>query len=209
MVEILEHYISLATKSIFIENILLAYFLGMCSFLAISKKIDTSIGLGFAVIFVNSITVPMNWLIKRFLLDKGALVWTGISGMEKIDLHFLTYITFIATIAASVQLVEMLLDRFSQSLYNSLGIFLPLIAVNCAILGSSLFMGERGYNFPESVVFGFSSGAGFAIAIVTMAAIRFKLKYSNIPDGLKGLGITMILTGLISMAYLSFSGIQL
>ena len=209
MVEILEHYISLATKSIFIENILLAYFLGMCSFLAISKKIDTSIGLGFAVIFVNSITVPMNWLIKRFLLDKGALVWTGISGMEKIDLHFLTYITFIATIAASVQLVEMLLDRFSQSLYNSLGIFLPLIAVNCAILGSSLFMGERGYNFPESVVFGFSSGAGFAIAIVTMAAIRFKLKYSNIPDGLKGLGITMILTGLISMAYLSFSGINL
>ncbi len=209
MVEILEHYISLATKSIFIENILLAYFLGMCSFLAISKKIETSIGLGIAVIFVNGITVPLNWLIKTYLLNPGALTWTGIPGMEDIDLQFLTFITFIATIAASVQLVEMLLDKFSPALYNSLGIFLPLIAVNCAILGSSLFMAERGYNLPESVVFGISSGAGFALAIVTMAAIRFKLKYSNVPNGLKGLGITMILTGLISMAYLSFSGIQL
>jgi Na+-transporting NADH:ubiquinone oxidoreductase subunit E len=209
MAEILEHYLSLATKSIFIENILLAYFLGMCSFLAISKKVETSIGLGMAVIFVNGLTVPLNWLIKTYLLMPGALKWTGISGMETIDLSFLTFITFIATIAASVQLVEMLLDKFSPSLYNSLGIFLPLIAVNCAILGSSLFMDERGYNLAESTVFGVSSGVGFAMAIVMMSAIRFKLKYSNVPDGLKGLGITMILTGLLSMAYLSFSGIQL
>ena len=209
MAEILEHYLSLATKSIFIENILLAYFLGMCSFLAISKKVETSIGLGMAVIFVNGLTVPLNWLIKTYLLMPGALTWTGISGMEIVDLSFLTFITFIATIAASVQLVEMILDKFSPSLYNSLGIFLPLIAVNCAILGSSLFMDERGYNLAESTVFGISSGIGFAMAIVMMAAIRFKLKYSNVPDGLKGLGITMILTGLLSMAYLSFSGIQL
>ena len=209
MLEILEHYLSLATKSIFIENILLAYFLGMCSFLAISKKVETSIGLGMAVIFVNGITVPLNWLIKTYLLMPGALTWTGISGMDVVDLSFLTFITFIATIAASVQLVEMLLDKFSPSLYNSLGIFLPLIAVNCAILGSSLFMNERGYNLAESTVFGISSGIGFALAIVMMSAIRFKLKYSNVPDGLKGLGITMILTGLLSMAYLSFSGIQL
>ena len=209
MAEILEHYLSLATKSIFIENILLAYFLGMCSFLAISKKVETSIGLGMAVIFVNGLTVPLNWLIKTYLLMPGALKWTGISGVETIDLSFLTFITFIATIAASVQLVEMLLDKFSPSLYNSLGIFLPLIAVNCAILGSSLFMDERGYNLAESTVFGVSSGVGFAMAIVMMSAIRFKLKYSNVPDGLKGLGITMILTGLLSMAYLSFSGIQL
>ena len=209
MAEVLEHYLSLATKAIFIENILLAYFLGMCSFLAISKKVETSIGLGLAVIFVNGLTVPLNWLIKTYLLLPGALTWTGISGMEFVDLSFLTFITFIATIAASVQLVEMLLDKFSPSLYNSLGIFLPLIAVNCAILGSSFFMDERGYNLAESTVFGVSSGAGFALAIVTMSAIRFKLKYSNVPDGLKGLGITMILTGLLSMAYLSFSGIQL
>jgi len=209
MAEILEHYLSLATKAIFIENILLAYFLGMCSFLAISKKVETSIGLGMAVIFVNGITVPLNYIIKTYLLMPGALIWTGISGMETVDLSFLTFITFIATIAASVQLVEMILDKFSPSLYNSLGIFLPLIAVNCAILGSSLFMDERGYNFAESTVFGVSSGVGFAMAIVMMSAIRFKLKYSNVPDGLKGLGITMILTGLLSMAYLSFSGIQL
>ena len=209
MAEVLSHYISLATKAIFIENILLAYFLGMCSFLAISKKVETSIGLGMAVIFVNGITVPMNWMINRYLLMPGALTWTGIEGMDSVDLSFLTLITFIATIAASVQLVEMLLDKFSPTLYNSLGIFLPLIAVNCAILGSSLFMEERGYTLMESAVFGVGSGAGFAMAIVMMSAIRFKLKYSNVPDGLKGLGITMILTGLMSMAYLSFSGIQL
>ena len=207
--EILEHYLSLAAKSIFIENILLAYFLGMCSFLAISKKIESSIGLGLAVIFVNGVTVPINWFIKEFLLSEGALSWTKIESLYNVDLTFLSYIAYIATIATMVQLVEMLLDKYSPSLYNSLGIFLPLIAVNCSILGASIFMRERAYSFPESVVFGFSSGVGFALAIVTMAAIRFKLRYSNIPDGLKGLGITMILTGLISMAYLAFSGIDL
>ena len=207
--EVFEHYISLATKTIFIENILLAYFLGMCSFLAISKKIEASIGLGFAVIFVSSITVPLNWFLREFLLSEGALVWLGIESLELINLSFLTNIAYIATIAAMVQLVEMLLDKYSPSLYNSLGIFLPLIAVNCSILGASIFMKERAYTLPESLVFGVSSGTGFALAIVTMAAIRFKLRYSNIPDGLKGLGITMILTGLISMAYLSFSGINL
>ncbi len=207
--EILEHYLSLAAKSIFIENILLAYFLGMCSFLAISKKIESSVGLGLAVIFVNGVTVPINWFIKEFLLTEGALSWTKIEPLYSVDLSFLSYIAYIATIATMVQLVEMLLDKYSPSLYNSLGIFLPLIAVNCSILGASIFMRERAYSLPESVVFGFSSGVGFALAIVTMAAIRFKLKYSNIPDGLKGLGITMILTGLISMAYLAFSGINL
>ena len=187
----------------------------MCSFLAISKKIEASIGLGFAVIFVSGITVPLNWLIRHYILSEGALSWVNalplinIEGIDAISLTFLSNIAYIATIAAMVQLVEMLLDKYSPSLYNSLGIFLPLIAVNCAILGASVFMQERAYDFVESIVFGVSSGTGFAIAIVTMAAIRFKLRYSNIPVGLRGLGITMILTGLISMAYLSFSGIKL
>ena len=207
--ELLQHYLSLATKSIFIENMILAYFLGMCSFLAVSKKIETSIGMGKAVVFVCGITVPLNWCINNFLLKEGALSWTGIKAMESVDLSFLHLIMFIATIAALVQLVEMIIEKFSASLYTSLGIFLPLITVNCSILGASLFMNERAYTFGESVVFGVSSGSGFALAIVSMAAIRFKLKYSNIPDGLKGLCITMILTGLISMAYLAFSGIQL
>ena len=215
--ELLVHYISLATKSIFIENILLAYFLGMCSFLAISKNVEASEGIGKAVIFVNAITVPVNWFIKKYLLDPGALVWLekplsliGINtSFAMVDLLFLKYICFIATIAALVQFVEMFIDKFSPKLYNSLGIFLPLITVNCSILGSSIFMGERGYTLGESIVFGVSAGVGFYLAIVCMAAIRFKLRYSNIPDGLKGLGITMILTGLLSMAYLSFSGIQL
>jgi len=207
--ELVEHYLSLATKAIFIENILLAYFLGMCSFLAISKKIEASIGLGLAVIFVNGITVPLNWAVKEYLLVEGALSWTRIEALKSVNLDFLSFIAYIATIAAMVQLVEMLLDKFSPFLYSSLGIFLPLIAVNCSILGASIFMQQRAYNLGESVVFGFSSGLGFAMAIVTMAAIRFKLRYSNIPEGLRGLGITMILTGLISMAYLSFSGINL
>ena len=207
--ELVEHYLSLATKAIFVENILLAYFLGMCSFLAISKKIEASIGLGFAVIFVNGITVPLNWCVNEYLLIEGALSWTRIEALKTVNLDFLSFIAYIATIAAMVQLVEMLLDKYSPSLYSSLGIFLPLIAVNCSILGASIFMEQRAYNFGESAVFGVSSGIGFAMAIVTMAAIRFKLRYSNIPDGLKGLGITMILTGLISMAYLSFSGINL
>jgi len=206
----MEHYLSLLTKSIFIENILLAYFLGMCSFLAISKNIKASIGLGKAVIFVNTLTVPLNWFILKYLLEEDALFsWTGIEALQGVDLTFLFFLMFIATIAASVQLVEMVLDRYSPSLYNSLGIFLPLITVNCAILGSSVFMKEREYDFMESVMFGFGSGVGWALAIVTMAAIRYKLRYSNIPGGLKGLGITMILTGLISMAYLAFSGVQL
>jgi Na+-transporting NADH:ubiquinone oxidoreductase subunit E len=207
--DILSHYLSIATKSIFIENILLAYFLGMCSFLAISKNVEASKGIGKAVIFVNGITVPFNWIIKTYLLDEGALSWTGIDQLSYINLDFLTFICFIASIAALVQFVEMFIDKFSPTLYNSLGIFLPLITVNCSILGASLFMNERGYDFGESVVFGFSSGFGFYLAIVCMATIRFRLRYSNVPDGLKGLGITMILTGLLSMAYLSFSGIQL
>jgi len=209
MAEFLEHYLSLATKAIFIENILLAYFLGMCSFLALSNKVETASGIGKAVIFVNAVTVPLNWFIKNYLLDPGALSWTGISAFSEVDLSFLTFIAFIATIAAAVQLVEMIMDRFSPSLYSSLGIFLPLIAVNCAILGSSLFMGERDYTFFEAVVFGLSSGFGWYLAILTMSAIRYKLRYSNIPNGLRGLGITMILTGLLAIAFLSFSGINL
>ena len=209
MAEFLEHYLSLATKAIFIENILLAYFLGMCSFLALSNKVETASGIGKAVIFVNAVTVPLNWFIKNYLLDPGALSWTGISAFYEVDLSFLTFIAFIATIAAAVQLVEMIMDRFSASLYASLGIFLPLIAVNCAILGSSLFMGERDYTFFEALVFGLSSGFGWYLAILTMSAIRYKLRYSNIPNGLRGLGITMILTGLLAIAFLSFSGINL
>ena len=207
--DIIVNYLSLATKSIFIENILLAYFLGMCSFLAISKNVEASKGIGKAVIFVNGLTVPLNWIINTYLLKDGALSWTGINALAQVNLDFLRILCFIATIAALVQFVEMFIDKFSPTLYNSLGIFLPLITVNCSILGASIFMNERGYTFGESIVFGLSSGVGFYLAIVTMAAIRFKLRYSNVPDGLKGLGITMILTGLLSMAYLAFSGIQL
>ena len=197
--EIIEHYLSLLTKAIFIENILLAYFLGMCSFLGVSKKVDASIGLGFAVIFVSTITVPVNWVIQNFLLNEGALSWIPISGFDTVNLTFLRYIMYIATISAMVQLVEMILEKFSPKLYNSLGIFLPLIAVNCAILGASLFMNERGYTLSESLVFGFGSGTGFALAITCMAAIRFKLKYSNVPEGLRGIGITMILYNIITI----------
>ena len=198
--------ISLALKSIFVENILLAYFLGMCSFLAVSKKVETAMGLGIAVIFVLSITAPANWLLHEFLLKDGALAWVGLGD---VNLDFLVFIAFIAVIAAMVQLVEMVLDRFSTSIYNALGIFLPLIAVNCAILGTSLFMVEREYSFVESVVFGFSSGFGWALAIVSMAAIRTKLTYSNVPEGLRGLGITMLTTGLMAIAFMAFAGIQL
>jgi len=198
--------VNLGIKSIFVENILLAYFLGMCSFLACSKKIETAIGLGFAVIFVLTITTPLNWAIDHFLLQKGSLAWAG---FPDIDLSFLRFIAFIAVIAAMVQIVEMVLDRFSPRLYSALGIFLPLIAVNCAILGASLFMAEREYVFSESLVFGFGSGVGWALAITAMAAIRKKLQYSNIPDSLKGLGITMILTGLMAMGFMCFAGIQL
>ena len=209
----MEHYISILTKAIFIENILLAYFLGMCSFLAISKKVDTSIGLGFAVIFVLTITAPANWAIHNFLLKKGALAWInndfGIDGDNVIDLSFLNSIIFIAVIAAMVQLVEMTLDKFAPKLYISLGIFLPLIAVNCAILGGSMFLVERNYTFVESTVYGFGSGIGFFLAIASMAAIRHRIRYSNVPPQLRGVGITMLLTGLVSMAFMAFSGIDL
>ena len=209
----MEHYISILTKAIFIENILLAYFLGMCSFLAISKKVDTSIGLGFAVIFVLTITAPANWIIHNYLLKDGALVWLnpeyGINGSKSIDLSFLNSIIFIAVIAAMVQLVEMTLDRFAPKLYISLGIFLPLIAVNCAILGGSMFLVEREYTFLESTVYGFGSGIGFFLAIASMAAIRHRIRYSNVPSELRGVGITMLLTGLVSMAFMAFSGIDL
>ena len=209
----MEHYISILTKAIFIENILLAYFLGMCSFLAISKKVDTSIGLGFAVIFVLTITAPANWIIHNYLLKDGALVWLnpeyGIEGSKPIDLSFLNSIIFIAVIAAMVQLVEMTLDRFAPKLYISLGIFLPLIAVNCAILGGSMFSVEREYTFVESTVYGFGSGIGFFMAIASMAAIRHRIRYSNVPSELRGVGITMLLTGLVSMAFMAFSGIDL
>ncbi|BFN38191.1 NADH:ubiquinone reductase (Na(+)-transporting) subunit E [Fidelibacter multiformis] len=201
-----EHYLSLLVKSIFVENILLAFFLGMCSFLAVSKKVENSVGLGFAVVFVLTITTPVNWLINHFLLEDGALGWAG---LPEADLSFLRFIAFIAVIAAMVQLVEMILDRFSPALYAALGIFLPLIAVNCAILGSSLFMVERSYTFGESIVFGFGAGTGWMLAIVSMAAIRYKLRYSNIPQGLRGLGIAMLVTGLMAVAFMSFSGISL
>ncbi len=198
--------LSIAVRSVFIENILLANFLGMCSFLAVSKKVDTALGLGAAVVFVLTITAPVNWALNHFVLREGALSWAGLEG---VDLSFLAFITFIAVIAAMVQLVEMVLDKFSPGLYNALGIFLPLIAVNCAILGTSLFLVEREYNFSESLVFGFSSGLGWALAIVAMAAIRQKLAYSNVPAGLRGLGITMLTTGLMAIAFLAFGGIKL
>ncbi len=201
--------VSLAVRSIFVENILLASFLGMCSFLAISKRIETAMGLGVAVIFVQTITVPANWVIRHYLLAPGALAWTGSEALAALDLSFLVFICFIATIASLVQLVEMVLDRFLPTLYQALGIFLPLITVNCAILGGSLFMVERNYTFPQALVYGFSSGAGWALAITAMGAIRRKLRYSNIPPGLRGLGITMILTGLMALAFMCFSGIQL
>lgn len=199
-------FFSIATKAIFIENILLANFLGMCSFLACSKKIDTSVGLGLAVVFVLTVTAPVNWLINEFLLKDGALAWAG---MPTVDLSFLQFICYIAVIAAMVQLVEMALDKFSPTLYNALGIFLPLIAVNCAILGTSLFMGTKGYDFGESCVYGFSSGIGWFLAIVAMAAIRTKIQYSNLPAGLRGLGMTMIITGLMAIGFMSFIGINL
>ena len=202
----MEHYLSLITKAVFVENILLAYFLGMCSFLAVSKKVDASIGLGFAVIFVLTITAPVNWFIYSYLLGDGALVWLG---FPDVNLSFLKPIVFIAVIAAMVQLVEMVIDKFSPSLYQSLGIFLPLIAVNCSTLGGSLFLVERNYTLMESTVFGFGSGLGWFLAIASMASIRYRLRYSNVPTNLRGVGITMLLTGLISIAFMSFGGIQL
>lgn len=193
--------LNLAIKSIFIENMIFAFFLGMCSYLAVSKKVATATGLGFAVVFVLTITVPMNWLIDRWILSENG--WFGT------DLSFLRFIMFIATIAAMVQLVEMVVEKISPSLYGTLGIFLPLIAVNCSILGASLFMQTRGYTLGQATVYGFSSGIGWLLAIVFLAAIRERLRYSDVPNGLKGLGITMITTGLMGIAFMSFMGFKL
>jgi Na+-transporting NADH:ubiquinone oxidoreductase subunit E len=204
----MEHYINLGLRSAFLENMALAYFLGMCSFLACAKKVETAIGLGLAVVFVQVLTVPLNNLLLSYLLAEGALAWLHPS-LAKVDLSFLAFILFIATIAAAVQVVEMAVERYAPELYNSLGVFLPLIAVNCVILGGSLFMQERSYDFADSVVFGIGSGVGFAIAIIALGAIPQKLEYSNVPAGLRGLGITFITTGLMSMAFMVFSGIQL
>ena len=203
-----EHYLSIFTKAVFIENIVLAYFLGLCSFLAISKKIDASVGIGMAVVVVLTITAPINWFINTYFLDKGALVWLSPDFID-VNLDFLRLIVFISVIAAMVQLVEMFMERFSQALYSSLGIFLPLIAVNCSILGGSLFMVEREYNLTETIVYGFGSGVGFFLAIIALASVRYRLRYSNIPPRLRGVGMAMLLTGLLSMAFMAFSGIDL
>ncbi|ARU56660.1 Na(+)-translocating NADH-quinone reductase subunit E [Oleiphilus messinensis] len=202
----MEHYISLIIKAIFVENMALAFFLGMCTFLAISKKIEAAIGLGIAVIVVLTVTVPVNYLIYSSLLKDGALAWAG---YPDVDLSFLGLLTYIGVIAAIVQILEMVLDKYFPDLYNALGVFLPLITVNCAIMGASLFMVERDYNFGESVVYGFGAGTGWALAIVALAGIREKLKYSDVPDGLRGLGITFITVGLMSLGFMSFSGISL
>ena len=199
---------SLGIKAIFIENMIFAYFLGMCSFLAVSKKVPTAMGLGMAVIFVLTITVPANWLLQKYVLGEGALTWIS-ADFAGVDLSFLQFIMFIAIIAAMVQLVEMVIEKASPALYGSLGIFLPLIAVNCAILGGSLFMVQRDYTIAEATVFGFSSGIGWLLAIVALAAIRERLRYSNVPDGLKGLGITFLITGLMGIAFMSFMGIAI
>ena len=202
----MEELLSLFIRSIFIDNMALAFFLGMCTFLAISKKIDAALGLGIAVIVVLTITVPVNYLIYNYLLADGALAWAG---QPDLDLSFLGLLSYIGVIAAIVQIMEMFLDKFVPALYNALGVFLPLITVNCAILGATLFMVERDLDFAESVVFGAGSGVGWALAIVALAGIREKLKYSDVPDGLKGLGITFIIVGLMSLGFMSFGGIQL
>ncbi|MBZ4676964.1 MAG: nqrE [Anaerophaga sp.] len=205
----MENLLNIFVKSIFIENMIFAYFLGMCSYLAVSKTVKTSFGLGIAVVFVLGITVPANYLLENYVLKEGALSWLG-EGFENINLSFLSFIMFIAVIASMVQLVEMIVEKFVPALYTSLGIFLPLIAVNCAILGGSLFMQQRDYaNIGEAAVFGIGSGIGWLLAIVGIAAIREKIKYSDVPAPLRGLGITFIITGLMGIAFMSFMGIQL
>lgn len=205
----MQEYINLFVKSIFIDNMVFAFFLGMCSYLAVSKTVKTAVGLGIAVVFVQTITVPVNYIIQNYLLSPGALGWISPS-FEEMDLTFLSFMMFIATIASMTQLVEMIIEKFSPSLYNSLGIFLPLIAVNCAILGGSLFMQEREYpSLAHATVFGVGSGVGWAIAIIGIAAIKEKIRYSNIPAPLRGLGISFILTGLMALAFMSFLGIKL
>ena len=204
----MEHYLNLAVKAIFVENMALAFFLGMCSFLAVSRQVKTALGLGLAVVFVLTITVPMNNLIYTNFLQPGAMAWINPS-LQEYELSFLGFLTYIGTIAAMVQIVEMILDRFVPKLHAALGIFLPLIAVNCAILGASLFMVERSYTLAESVVFGFGSGIGWALAIVALAGIRERLRYSNPPSGLRGLGLTFILVGLMAIGFMAFAGVQL
>lgn len=205
----MEHYLSLFIRSIFIENMALGFFLGMCTFIAISKKIEAAVGLGIAVIVVLTITVPVNNIIFHGLLAEGALSWTGNPTLAALDLSFLGLLSYIGVIAAIVQIMEMFLDKYMPALYNALGVFLPLITVNCAIMGASLFMVEREYNLPESVVYGAGSGVGWALALVALAGIREKLKYSDIPEGLQGLGITFITVGLMSLGFMSFGGIDL
>jgi Na+-transporting NADH:ubiquinone oxidoreductase subunit E len=202
----MEHYLSLFVKAVFVENMALAFFLGMCTFLAISKKIQTSLGLGIAVVVVLMITVPVNNLIYTYLLKEGALAWAG---YPEVDLSFLGLLSYIGVIAAMVQILEMFLDKYVPSLYNSLGVFLPLITVNCAIMGASLFMVERDYNLAESTVYGVGAGVGWALAITALAGIREKLKYSDVPKGLEGLGITFMTVGLMSLGFMSFSGVSL
>jgi Na+-transporting NADH:ubiquinone oxidoreductase subunit E len=202
----LEHYLSLATKAIFVENMALAFFLGMCSFLAVSKKVETAIGLGIAVTFVLALCVPLNQFLEHALMKPGSLAWAG---LPDVDISFLSFLTQIGTIAAVTQVVEMAVERYAPALYGALGVFLPLIAVNCAILGTSLFMVERDYTFAESAVFGVGSGVGWMLAIVTLAAVREKMRYSNVPAPLRGLGITFITVGLMSIGFMVFSGIQL
>jgi Na+-transporting NADH:ubiquinone oxidoreductase subunit E len=203
-----EHYISLLVKAIFVENMALAFFLGMCSFLAVSKRVSTAIGLGLAVTFVLAITVPLNKLILEAFLRPGSLAWLS-ADLADVDLGFLVFLTFIGTIAASVQIVEMVIDRYAPALYSALGVFLPLIAVNCAILGASLFMDQRDYSLGESVVFGVGSGIGWLLAVVALASVREKLRYSNPPAGLRGLGLTFMVTGLMAICFMAFAGIQL
>jgi Na+-transporting NADH:ubiquinone oxidoreductase subunit E len=204
----MEHYLSLAIKAIFVENMALAFFLGMCSFLAVSKKTETAIGLGAAVTFVLAVTVPLNNLIYNYVLREGALSWAG-EGWKTVDLSFLTFLALIGSIAAATQVVEMALDKFAPALYSALGIFLPLIAVNCAILGACLFMVERDYGLVESTVYGVGSGIGWALAIIALASLREKMRYSNVPPALRGLGITFMLSGLMAIAFMAFAGIQL
>lgn len=205
----MEHLISLFVRSVFIENMALSFFLGMCTFLAISKKIPTAISLGVAVVFVQTLTVPANNLLWQYFLKEGALSWTGIAGMEAVDLSFLSLMCYICTIAALVQVVEMACDKYFPALYNALGIYLPLITVNCAVLAGALFMQQRDYNFAESVTFGLGSGFSWALAIVLLAAVRERMKYSDVPAGLQGLGITFIAAGLMALGFMSFSGVQL
>jgi Na+-transporting NADH:ubiquinone oxidoreductase subunit E len=204
----MENLINIGIRSVFIDNMIFAYFLGMCSFLAISKKVKTAFGLGMAVIFVLGVTVPINWLIQNYVLNAGALAWLG-DDFKNVDLNFLQFIVFICVIAAVVQLTEMAVEKFSPALYGTLGIFLPLIAVNCSILGGALFMVGRPYDLAEATVFGFGSGIGWMLAIVALAGVREKMKYSNVPAPLRGLGITFILVGLMSLGFLSFLGFSL